>query len=98
MHTLDGTEHAWKSSCAVHDHQSGGVLSIGSSQVLVTKEVNDNFHKMLQEFYDCALSHPDIIIQEIHRDAIRNHTKGTNYLLNGRGAKNTRCIGLLTAS
>jgi hypothetical protein len=64
-------------------------------QVLVTKEVNFRFHKILQGFYDSALSHSDIIIQEIRRDAIRKHTKGTNYFLNRRGTKNTSRIGLL---
>jgi hypothetical protein len=51
---------------------------------------------MLQGFYDCALSQSDIIVQEIGRDTIRKHTKGTNCFLNGRSSNNTICIGLLT--
>jgi hypothetical protein len=51
---------------------------------------------MLQGFYDCALFHSDIIVQAISRDIIRKHTKGTNYFLNRRDAKNTSCIWFLT--
>jgi hypothetical protein len=96
VHVVDGTEHTCKSSCIVHRHQSSGALSIGSPQVLISKDVNNRLHKMLQGLYDCALSQSDIIVQEIRRYTICKHMKGTNFFLDGRGVKNTKCIRLLT--
>jgi hypothetical protein len=51
---------------------------------------------MLQGFYDYSLSHCDIIVQDIRRDNICMHTKGSNCFLDGRYAKNTKCVMLLT--
>lgn len=87
MHAINGPKHTWKPTSLVDPQEPRRVLSIGSSQVLFSKHSHNSYCKAFDTFDGLALTHCQMIINKICRNAICHHTQCGSDLLVGAMAK-----------